>query len=120
MEQEKDQKSLAPRKGKVVLEFLLDFAAWIRRKWLFIPCFPTCCTMGKDYYGILGVPKKASEQDIKKGYKKMAMKWHPDKNMEQKDVAEKRFQEIAEAYEALSDRTFASLIVMCLDRGSLY
>ena len=58
--------------------------------------------MVKNYYKILGVNKTASEDDIKKAYKKMALKFHPDKNKE--PDAEEKFKEIAEAYEVLSDR----------------
>lgn len=58
---------------------------------------------GKDYYGILGVPKKADDQKIKRAYKKQAMKWHPDKHQKSKDKATAKFQEIAEAYEVLTD-----------------
>ena len=57
--------------------------------------------MGKNYYEILGVDRKASEQDIKKAYKKMALKFHPDKNKD--PGAEEKFKEIAEAYEILAD-----------------
>ncbi|XP_023688471.2 dnaJ homolog subfamily B member 9a [Paramormyrops kingsleyae] len=55
----------------------------------------------KDYYEILGVPKDASERQIKKAFHKLAMKYHPDKN--KSPNAEARFREIAEAYETLSD-----------------
>eukprot|EP00095_Tigriopus_kingsejongensis_P007963 snap_masked-scaffold135_size322082-processed-gene-0.0 protein:Tk07963 transcript:snap_masked-scaffold135_size322082-processed-gene-0.0-mRNA-1 annotation:"chaperone protein dnaj" len=57
--------------------------------------------MGKDYYSVLGVAKDASPDDIKKGYRKMALKFHPDKN--NANDAEEKFKEIAEAYEVLSD-----------------
>jgi len=57
--------------------------------------------MGKDYYEVLGVDRKASKEDIKKAYKKKALQFHPDKN-ESAD-AEEKFKEIAEAYEVLSD-----------------
>ncbi|XP_075773806.1 dnaJ homolog subfamily B member 3-like isoform X5 [Pelodiscus sinensis] len=57
-----------------------------------------------EYYQVLGVPRNASSDDIKKAYRKAALKWHPDKNPENKERAEQRFKEIAEAYEVLSDR----------------
>ena len=57
--------------------------------------------MGKDYYKSLGLSRGASEEDIKKAYKKMALKFHPDKN--KTPGAEEKFKEIAEAYEVLSD-----------------
>ncbi len=56
----------------------------------------------KDYYKILGVDKKASEEDIKKAYRKLAMKHHPDRNPGNKS-AEDKFKEINEAYEVLGD-----------------
>jgi DnaJ family protein B protein 4 len=59
--------------------------------------------MGKDYYAILGVSKDATEDDIKKAYKKLALKWHPDRNLNNKEQAEAKFKEIAEAYEVLND-----------------
>jgi len=55
----------------------------------------------KDYYKVLGLDKKASEKDIKKAFRKLAMKYHPDKN--KSPDADEKFQEIAEAYEVLSD-----------------
>ncbi|MEE4198713.1 MAG: J domain-containing protein [Bacteroidales bacterium] len=56
----------------------------------------------KDYYKILGVSKDASTEDIKKAYRKLAVKYHPDKNPDNRD-AEARFKEISEAYEVLRD-----------------
>lgn len=56
-----------------------------------------------DYYEILGVPRNASQDDIKRAYRKLALKWHPDKNPDNKELAEKKFKDIAEAYEVLSD-----------------
>ena len=58
--------------------------------------------MGKDYYKILGISKGASEDDVRKAYRKMALKFHPDKN--KSAGAEEKFKEIAEAYEVLSDK----------------
>ena len=57
--------------------------------------------MGKDYYKILGIPSGANEDEIKKAYRKMALKYHPDKNKEPN--AEQKFKEIADAYDVLSD-----------------
>lgn len=56
----------------------------------------------RDYYEILGVDKSADESTIKKAYRKTAMKYHPDRNPDDK-VAEEKFKEAAEAYEVLSD-----------------
>jgi len=59
--------------------------------------------MGKDYYAILGIPKDATEDQVKAAYKKQALKWHPDRNLDNKEKAEAKFKEIAEAYEVLND-----------------
>jgi curved DNA-binding protein len=56
----------------------------------------------KDYYKILGVDKHSSQEDIRKAYRKLALKYHPDKNKEDK-TAEEKFKEISEANEVLSD-----------------
>lgn len=56
--------------------------------------------LDKDYYGILGVSKDASDDEIKKAYRKLAMEWHPDRNRDNPE-AEDKFKEISEANEAL-------------------
>lgn len=57
----------------------------------------------RDYYEILGVKKGASDAEVKAAYRKMALKWHPDRNQDKKEAAEKEFKEINEAYQILSD-----------------
>lgn len=58
--------------------------------------------MPKDYYAILGVPRNATQEEIKKAYRKLAMQYHPDRNKGNKE-AEEKFKEINEAYAVLSD-----------------
>lgn len=57
--------------------------------------------MGVDYYKTLQVDKNASDDDLKKAYRKLAMKWHPDKNPNNKSQAEAKFKQISEAYEVI-------------------
>ncbi|KAJ3694489.1 hypothetical protein LUZ60_009969 [Juncus effusus] len=59
--------------------------------------------MGVDYYKVLQVDRNAKDDDLKKAYRKLAMKWHPDKNPSNKKEAEAKFKQISEAYEVLSD-----------------
>ena len=56
----------------------------------------------KDYYAVLGIEKTADDKELKKAYRKLAMKYHPDKNPDNKE-AEEKFKEVNEAYEVLSD-----------------
>jgi len=56
-----------------------------------------------DYYVVLGLSKGCSESEIKKAYRKLAVKWHPDKNPDNQDLAAETFKKIGEAYAVLSD-----------------
>jgi DnaJ-class molecular chaperone len=59
--------------------------------------------MSRNYYEVLEIDKNASDADIKKAYRKGALKWHPDKNADNKEEAEVKFKELSEAYSVLSD-----------------
>ncbi|XP_062233967.1 uncharacterized protein LOC133931141 [Phragmites australis] len=59
--------------------------------------------MGVDYYKVLAVDRGATDDDLKKAYRKLAMRWHPDKNPTNKKEAEAKFKQISEAYDVLSD-----------------
>ncbi|NXQ96578.1 DNJB8 protein, partial [Sagittarius serpentarius] len=70
-----------------------------------------------DYYKVLGLQKSASQDDIKKSYHKLALKWHPDKNPSNKVEAEKKFKAVAEAYDVLSNPQKRSLYDMSVKEG---
>jgi len=55
--------------------------------------------MGVDYYKVLQIDRNAKDDDLKKAYRKLAMKWHPDKNPNNKKDAEAKFKTISEAYD---------------------
>eukprot|EP00250_Pteridium_aquilinum_P011902 c20380_g1_i2 orf=775-1785(+) len=59
--------------------------------------------MGADYYNVLKVGRNASAEDLRKAYKRLAMKWHPDKNLGNDKEAEANFKQVSEAYEILGD-----------------
>ncbi|TFY76668.1 hypothetical protein EWM64_g7347, partial [Hericium alpestre] len=59
--------------------------------------------MGTDYYKLLGIKRDANDDEIKKAYRKMALKWHPDRNQGSEEASHK-FKEMSEAFEVLSDK----------------
>ena len=63
----------------------------------------TMVTSEINYYEILQIHRSSTDMEIKKAYRKLAMKWHPDKNPDNAEEAAKKFQEIGEAYDVLSD-----------------
>jgi hypothetical protein len=67
--------------------------------------------MGVDYYKVLGVDRGAGDDDLKKAYRKLAMRWHPDKNPTNKKEAEAKFKQISEAYDV---GFFSSLAIIVL------
>ena len=58
----------------------------------------------RDYYEVLGVGKNATDEELKKAFRKLAKKYHPDANLDNKEEAERQFKEVNEAYEVLSDK----------------
>ncbi|XP_022730800.1 dnaJ homolog subfamily B member 4-like [Durio zibethinus] len=77
--------------------------------------------MGVDYYNILKVNKNATDDDLKKSYRRLAMKWHPDKNQNNKKEAEAKFKQISEAYEAsFSFPSFAFSVLSDPQKRAIY
>ena len=73
--------------------------------------------MGQDYYELLGVSKNANSDEIKKQYRKMAMKYHPDRNKNNKEEAEKKFKDISNAYNVLTDPQKKQIYDQCGEEG---
>src|SRR5438046_3908094 len=65
--------------------------------------------MKRDYYEVLGVARTATEDEIKKAYRKLALKHHPDRNPDDRKPSEERFREVSEAYQILCDAERRSL-----------
>ena len=59
--------------------------------------------LSSDYYKIMGIDRNASDSELKKEYRKLALKWHPDRNLDNKELAADNFKTVSEAYEILSD-----------------
>lgn len=83
-------------------------ARWRRHTLVATAIFVSLCALvfsasGKDYYEVLGVDRDASDAEIKRAHKKLALKWHPDKNRDTKEHAQKEFIAVQQAYEVLSD-----------------
>ena len=67
---------------------------------------------GRDFYSILGVSRGASTKDIKKAYRKLSLKYHPDKNVDNREEAEKKFTDVAAAYEVLAGEKDANTVYL--------
>lgn len=72
---------------------------------------------GKNYYKILSVPPSASKDEIRSAYRKLAMKYHPDHNVGDRE-AERKFQEITEAYNAISDSSAKYYSILGVTKGA--
>ena len=62
-----------------------------------------------NYYEVLGVKEDATNEEIRKAYKKLAIKWHPDKNPDNKEFAEEKFKSISEAYRLCSEKKLKAI-----------
>lgn len=71
----------------------------------------------KKYYAIFNISPMSTHEEIKKAYKKLAMKWHPDKNLDNVEVAKQKFQEINEAYDKIINRPKQMLKVKTFRRS---
>lgn len=70
--------------------------------------------MGVDYYNILKVNRNATDDDLKKSYRRLAMRWHPDKNPTNKAEAEAKFKQISEAYDVSPSILPDFLVFQCI------
>ena len=88
-----------------------------------------------DYYNVLGIKKDCTNTEIRSAYKKLAFKWHPDKNAQNKELANTKFKEISEAYKILGDKkkrkiynqygienyeNLQEIFILTLDNGKFY
>eukprot|EP00164_Ancoracysta_twista_P001288 GFYU01001688.1.p1 GENE.GFYU01001688.1~~GFYU01001688.1.p1 ORF type:complete len:328 (+),score=93.15 GFYU01001688.1:151-1134(+) len=73
--------------------------------------------MGTDYYGVLGLKQNATQEEIKREYRKLALKWHPERNKKDLPLSKQKFSEIAEAYDVLSDDRCRALYDMYGEHG---
>lgn len=71
------------------------------------------CFFRRDFYAILGVPRDANKNQIKRAYRKLAMKWHPDKNKDD-PKAQERFQDLSAAYEVCYQNNFKLKLIFAI------
>ncbi|CDJ51235.1 DnaJ domain-containing protein, putative [Eimeria brunetti] len=80
--------------------------------------FATAASSVPDYYAILGVKKTATQEELKKAYRQTALKWHPDRNPNNREEAGRKFRDASEAYQTLSDPTRRAQYDASLDAAS--